>query len=256
MAEAKGSFEVTGWDENAYEQLPNGGKLTEAKVRQRFTGDITGEGSVVWLMGYTKPNRARFVGLQRIVGTLAGRKGSFFAETSGDFDGTVARWRAAIVGGSGTDQLEGISGEEDGAPEDAVGELLRRWDVGVVEEDRQVGGVGRVEDGPDGVEVDGAADGGRAGLDEARVGRGPDPVRLGHRHAGVAHHTQRIEAGMAEAVGSFYEAVAGIEPLTRRTLPSDCSAAAATTADTWLPSGAPRWTSPSATSGSGACGWR
>jgi hypothetical protein len=111
MAEAKGIFEVADWKEDAYEQLANGGKLTEAKVKQRFTGDIAGEGSVLWVMAYTSADRAVFVGIQRIVGTIGGRKGSFLAETTGDFDGTMARWRASIIANSGTEQLAGISGD-------------------------------------------------------------------------------------------------------------------------------------------------
>jgi uncharacterized protein DUF3224 len=111
MAEAKGIFEIKNWDEKTYEELPNGGKLSEAKVTQKFTGDITGEGSVIWLMAYPEPKTAQFVGIQRIVGTIDGRKGSFVAETTGTFDGTIAKWQCSIIEGSGTDELAGISGE-------------------------------------------------------------------------------------------------------------------------------------------------
>jgi hypothetical protein len=111
MAQAKGIFEISGWDEKTYEELPNGGKLSEAKVTQRFSGDITGDGSVIWLMGYPSPKTARFVGMQRIVGAIGGRKGSFLAQTIGEFDGTVAKARWSIIQGSGTDALAGISGE-------------------------------------------------------------------------------------------------------------------------------------------------
>lgn len=111
MPQAKGIFEIKGWDEKTYEELPNGGKLSEAKVTQRFSGDITGDGSVIWLMGYPKAKTARFVGMQRIVGAIGGRKGSFLVETIGEFDGTVAKARWSIVPGSGTDALAGISGE-------------------------------------------------------------------------------------------------------------------------------------------------
>jgi|SRR5207249_1099157 len=111
MAEAKGIFEIKEWDEKTYEELPNGGKLSEAKVTQKFTGDITGDGSVIWLMAYPEPKTAQFVGIQRIVGTVGGKKGSFVAETIGDFDGKIAKWRCSILAGSGTDELSGISGE-------------------------------------------------------------------------------------------------------------------------------------------------
>ena len=111
MAAAKGVFEIKNWDEKTYEELPNGGKLTEAKVTQQFTGDITGDGSVIWLMAYPEPKTAQFVGIQRIVGTIDGKKGSFVAETTGSFDGTIAKWRCSIIAGSGTDDLAGITGE-------------------------------------------------------------------------------------------------------------------------------------------------
>src|SRR5213594_3932230 len=75
MAEAKGIFEVKGWDEKTYEELPNGGKLSGAKVTQHFSGDIIGEGNVIWLMAYPSANTAHFVGIQRFVGTVGGKKG-------------------------------------------------------------------------------------------------------------------------------------------------------------------------------------
>src|SRR5919201_4081646 len=111
MAEAKGMFEIKGWDEKTYQELPNGGKLSEAKVTQKFSGDISGEGSVVWLMAYTSKDRARFVGIQHITGTIGGRKGSVVIETTGEFGGPTARWQASIIPNSGTEQLAGISGE-------------------------------------------------------------------------------------------------------------------------------------------------
>ncbi len=52
------------------------------------------------------------------------------------------------------------------------------------------------------------------------LGRGQESIAL------IAYD----EAGMAEAVGSYYEAVAGMDPLTRWVLPDDHSIAAATSA--------------------------
>ena len=88
---ARGTFEIKDWDEKKYQQLDGGGKLTEAKVTQTFTGDIEGEGSVIWLMAYPDAKTASFVGIQRIVGSIAGKKGSFVVQTIGEFDGTIAK---------------------------------------------------------------------------------------------------------------------------------------------------------------------
>jgi hypothetical protein len=111
MTEAKGTFEIAEWKEDAYAEWPNGGKLTEARVRQRFSGDIAGEGSVIWIMCYTEPNTARFVGMQRVAATIGGREGAFVMDTDGRFDGTIARGDWSIIPGSGTGALAGISGE-------------------------------------------------------------------------------------------------------------------------------------------------
>lgn len=127
---AKGTFEIAGWDEKTYLQLENGGKLTEAKVTQKFTGDLVGEGSVIWLMAYTAKGTARFVGLQRIVATVAGKKGSFLVETTGDFDGTVAEGDWTIIEDTGSDDLAGISGEGSfGAPHGSKAEYQLDYEL-------------------------------------------------------------------------------------------------------------------------------
>ena len=53
---------------------------------------------------------ADFVGLQRFVGRLGGRSGSFVMHTQGSFDGTEAKGSLAVVDRSGTEELSGITG--------------------------------------------------------------------------------------------------------------------------------------------------
>jgi hypothetical protein len=108
MAEATGSFQLSSWNEETYEDEPR--KMTLATVEQTFSGDITGVGAVRWLMAYRPDGRARFVGMQKIDGTLGGRGGSFILETAGDFDGQMARWTVTVVRGSGTGELSGLDG--------------------------------------------------------------------------------------------------------------------------------------------------
>ena len=110
MTEARGSFDVTAWNEETYEELDGGGKLTRAVVAQTFTGDVVGEGAVQWLMSYRRDGTAHFVGVQRVRGTLGGRSGSFLMETSGDFDGAEASGSWTVIAGSGTGDLEGLRG--------------------------------------------------------------------------------------------------------------------------------------------------
>lgn len=110
MTKLQGSFDVTSWTEETYEELPDGGKLTRAVVEQTFTGDIVGEGVVQWLMAYRGDGTAHFVGLQRVRGTLDGRSGTFLVETSGEFDGTEAHGLWTVIAGSGTEDLGGVRG--------------------------------------------------------------------------------------------------------------------------------------------------
>jgi hypothetical protein len=110
MKTAKGEFELTGWDENAYLEVDDTRKLTRASVTQEFRGDVVGAGSVEWLMSYQPDGTARFVGLQRIEGTVGGEQGSVVLETVGEFDGAEAKGTWTVIAGSGTGGLAGLHG--------------------------------------------------------------------------------------------------------------------------------------------------
>ena len=117
MTKAKGAFELASWNEEQYGDLDDGGKLTRASVTQTFSGDLTGDGAVEWLMCYRGDGTAHFVGLQTVRGAIDDRKGTFVLETAGDFDGKVATWTASVVPGSATGELEGLEGNATfGAP--------------------------------------------------------------------------------------------------------------------------------------------
>jgi hypothetical protein len=110
VTHATGTFKYESWDENPYAQTGEGGKLTRASVKQRFAGDLEGEGSVEWLMAYRPDETAHFVGLQHVAGSLAGRSGEFVLETSGTFDGKTAEAEWRVIPGTGTGELEGLRG--------------------------------------------------------------------------------------------------------------------------------------------------
>jgi hypothetical protein len=110
MSMAKGEFELTGWDENPYLEMDEGRKLTRASVTQDFRGDVAGKGAVEWLMAYQPDGTARFVGLQRVEGTVGGKEGTFVLETVGDFDGKEAKGTWTVIAGSGTGELARLTG--------------------------------------------------------------------------------------------------------------------------------------------------
>ncbi len=113
MPEASGQFQMDSWDEQTYQELQDGAKLTRVSAKQTFSGDLEGAGAVEWLMAYRPDGSARYVGLQRVEGRLAGRSGSFVAETIGDFSEGVASWTLKVVPGSGTGDLAGLEGDGD-----------------------------------------------------------------------------------------------------------------------------------------------
>jgi hypothetical protein len=103
--QAKSTFKIDAWDEQPYAD-----KLTRAQVKATYSGDIEGQGETEWLMCYREDKTADFVGFQRIVGRVGDRSGSFVFESTGAFDGKEASGPLAIVKGSGTGDLAGITG--------------------------------------------------------------------------------------------------------------------------------------------------
>jgi hypothetical protein len=108
---ANGRFAITGWDEKPYSEGPDLPKLSRAAVTKTFSGDIEGEGQVQYLMLYRDDGSATFVGLERVVGRIGGRSGSFVLQRTGIFEGGVAKETYSVVPGSGTGELRGLRGD-------------------------------------------------------------------------------------------------------------------------------------------------
>jgi hypothetical protein len=108
---ATAEFQVTNWEEEALLEADGGSKVTRASVTMAFEGDLEGEGAVEWLMSYDEASKARFVGLERVVGRVGDRSGTFVLQHVGAFDGQTATAELTVVPGSGTGELKGLSGE-------------------------------------------------------------------------------------------------------------------------------------------------
>ena len=108
---ATATFEVKAWDEKPYDEIDEGPKLTRASVTKSFSGDIEGEGTVEYLMIHRDDGSASFVGLERVVGRVGDRSGSFVLQHTGTFEGGTAKTTWFVVPGSGTGDLRGLRGE-------------------------------------------------------------------------------------------------------------------------------------------------
>src|SRR5437870_11829319 len=102
---ANSRFTIKSWEEKPYSEGQDLPKLTRAAVTRTFTGDITGEGHVEYLMMYRSDGSAAFVGLERIVGQLAGKAGSFVLQRTGVFENGQAKESYGVIAGSGTGEL-------------------------------------------------------------------------------------------------------------------------------------------------------
>jgi hypothetical protein len=108
---ARGRFAIKSWDEKPYGEGEGLPKLTRATVAKTFTGDIEGEGHVEYLMMYRSDESATFVGLERVVGSVAGKSGSFVLQRTGEFEKGVAKESYSVVSGSGTGELRNLRGK-------------------------------------------------------------------------------------------------------------------------------------------------
>ena len=108
-----GTFEITKWDEQPYDEIESGPKLTRASVTQAFTGGIEGEGAVEYLMMHRSDKSAIFVGRLRVDGRIGTRSGTFVLRCQGTYEEGTATCSWSVVPGSGTGELSGLRGEGD-----------------------------------------------------------------------------------------------------------------------------------------------
>ncbi len=110
---AEATFEVKTWEEEAFNGPPGLPKLSRASVTQSVRGDIEGEATVEYLMAHRDDGSADFVGLQRVVGRLRDRSGSFVMQGSGIYQASTGTAEGIwyVTPGSGTGELRGLQGE-------------------------------------------------------------------------------------------------------------------------------------------------
>jgi len=108
MTTATITLENESWDEDTLSE-EDGVKVTAAKVVQGASGDGDGTATTSYAMCYLPDGTASYVGLIRLDGAVAGRKGSLVLRTLGTFDGGVASGTVSVLAATG--DLEGVTGE-------------------------------------------------------------------------------------------------------------------------------------------------
>ena len=108
---AVGTFEVTMNPDPLYEGLEGGIVLGRLSLTKQFMGELEGSSIVQMLSaGTSVKGSAGYVAIERVVGQLAGRRGTFVLQHSGSMTRGQATLTVSVVPDSGTDGLTGLEG--------------------------------------------------------------------------------------------------------------------------------------------------
>jgi hypothetical protein len=108
---AAGRTEVKTYVPTTFDELSDGPALLEVQLTETFTGDIEAEGTARVIQAARKDGSATFVGLERVRGSIAGRKGTFLLEVSGTLVDKEMHAEWFVVPGSGTGELGRLRGD-------------------------------------------------------------------------------------------------------------------------------------------------
>ncbi len=104
------SFRMHGWDEAACDEVEGSARLTRVRAGKSYEGVIEGEGVLEMLMVSRSDGGTEFCGMERVTGSVDGRKGSFVFRHDGTFEAGKVRGTWRVVPGSGTGDLQSIGG--------------------------------------------------------------------------------------------------------------------------------------------------
>lgn len=105
---AKGDFDVKITPTQDKTPDPALGRLV---VEKQYHGDVEATSVGEMLTSGNGTKSGGYVLIERVTGTLNGKRGSFSLQHSGTMDNGVPNLNIIVVPGSGTDQLDGISGK-------------------------------------------------------------------------------------------------------------------------------------------------
>ena len=104
---ASGTFEVNMSPQEADMSV---GRMT---IDKQFQGDLVGasQGQMLMASSESVKNSAGYVAIEKVTGTLNGRRGSFYLQHNGVMTRGVGELTITVIPDSGTDQLIGLSGK-------------------------------------------------------------------------------------------------------------------------------------------------
>ena len=110
MAHASGTFDVK-VNPQVQEEAVGDPTVGRMSIDKKFSGDIEGTSKGQMLATVTEvAGSAGYVALERVVGTLDGREGTFALQHSGTMTRGTPQLKITVVPDSATGQLKGLSG--------------------------------------------------------------------------------------------------------------------------------------------------
>jgi hypothetical protein len=102
-------LKIDSWDEKPVTEFDDGSKITRAAVRLAEGEDGLHAGEFESVMFYRPDGTSHFVSVMRLTATLDGLTGTFVLSGFGSYDGTTASSATALIPGSATGELAGLS---------------------------------------------------------------------------------------------------------------------------------------------------
>jgi Protein of unknown function (DUF3224) len=111
MTTAKGTFDVK-ITPQASDLAPEGPNLGQMALDKHFHGDIeaAGKGLMITAAGLAVKESAAYSAVERLIGTVHGKKGSFALQHTGIMDRGKPSLMITVVPDSGTGELAGLTG--------------------------------------------------------------------------------------------------------------------------------------------------
>ena len=107
----KNTFEIQSWDESPYLEFDSGAKYSRAKLKKKYTGLLTGDGTLEYLMAYNQTGAAHFTGIEHFEGEVDGNEGTISIVHEGVFEAGVVNSTFRVIEGSQTAGLINLKGE-------------------------------------------------------------------------------------------------------------------------------------------------
>jgi Protein of unknown function (DUF3224) len=108
---ATGRIAVKTYEPKVFDEMSGGPSVSDIHVTETFSGDIEGDGVVHFVQAAGPDGSASFVGIERVRGSIDGKKGSFLLQDRGTVVGKDVAGEWFVIPGSGTGDLRGLRGE-------------------------------------------------------------------------------------------------------------------------------------------------